>query len=275
VTATPSFPASASAPRVVRVAEGGILTWGTEDLIIDPDPPEPGRAVCIESGGRLAFRRVLAVRGRSLRLRGDVAPFEDRWDGDIVGCVRPRVIDRVAALDPGAFTRSNWAVAVAAAHAMAFRRRFAARPPVAFTSRLLDDAEWEDVRAFWRRACGQELPVQAQPRQQVIGLFDGSALVGANIHLTFGATSYSAFTLVDRRYRGSGGGGKMIEHAVAVARARKIESIYVHIKSRNLPSIGAYRRVGFRSQGWWSDASDPLAAAEQQWLVFEIDLTKP
>jgi RimJ/RimL family protein N-acetyltransferase len=106
----------------------------------------------------------------------------------------------------------------------------------------------------------------------VIGLFDGTELIGANIQLLFGTTSYSAFTLVDRRYRGTGGGSKMIAHAVALARARKLESIYVHINYRNLPSIGAYERAGFKRQGWWSDAADPLASAEQQWLVFEIDL---
>jgi GNAT superfamily N-acetyltransferase len=128
------------------------------------------------------------------------------------------------------------------------------------------------VRAFWRETCGKELHVEAQPRQQVIGLFDGSQLVGANIHLVFGSTSYSAYTLVDRRYRGTGGGGQMIRHAVGLARESGLDSIYVHINARNFPSIGAYRRAGFAERGWWSDAADPLASAERQWRVFEIDL---
>ena len=275
MTAAQILTADARRPRVVRVTHAGIFTWGSEELTIDPDPPTVGRAVCISSGGRLAFRRVLGVKGGELRLRGDVAPFEDVWTGDIVGCVRPRLIDRIAALDAASFTRANWALAVAGAQAMAVRRRLARRSRVSFTTRVLEPGDWSRVRAFWKESCGKELPVEAQPRQQVIGLFvSDDELVGANIHLTFGATSYSAFTLVDRRFRGCGGGGQMIAHAVALARAKMLESIYVHINARNLPSIGAYERAGFTRQGWWSDAADPLAAAEQQWLVFEIDLKR-
>ena len=271
----PSPTIARHARHTLRVSEAGILTWGEEELTIDPDPPEVGRAVCVESGGRMAFRRVLEVRGRSLRLRADVAPFEDSWDGDIVGCVRPRVIDRLAAIDPARFTQVNWQLAVGAAHAMAARKRMAPRRTVSFTTRALAESDWPRVRAFWRATCGKELHVEAQPRQQVIGLFDGDALVGANIHLVFGTTSYSAFTLVDRRYRGTGGGGQMIRHAVARSREIGLDSIYVHINARNLPSIGAYRRAGFVPQGWWSDVADPLASAERQWQVLEIDLRKP
>ncbi len=261
--------------QTLRVSDAGIMTWGVEDLVIEQAPPEPGRAVCIESGGRHAFRRVLEVTGRTLRLRADVAPFEDRWEGEIVGCVRPRLIDRIASLDPERFVRANWSVAVASAHAMAAQRRLLPRRQVALSTEVLGAEDWPRVRAFWKATCEKELHVDAQARQQVIGLFDGEKLVGANIHLVFGATSYSAYTLVDRRYRGTGGGGKMIRHAVALSRERGLESIYVHINARNLPSIGAYRRAGFEEQGWWSDAADPLASAERQWLVFEIDLRKP
>lgn len=258
--------------RVARVFEAGILTWGTEEIVIVRAPPEKGRAVAILSGGRLAFRRVLEVSADGLRLRADVAPFEDFWGGDVVGCVRPRVIDRIAAIDTERFTIGNWHAAVAYAHALAVRRRLSPRRQVAFTTRTLADAEWPSVREFWKRACGDELHVEAQLGQHVIGLFDQGELVGANIHLVFGSTSYSAYTLVDRRYRGSGGGSKMIAHAVRVAREQKLESVYVHIKSRNLPSIRAYERVGFEQKGWWSDAADPLASAERQWRVLELIL---
>jgi RimJ/RimL family protein N-acetyltransferase len=258
--------------RVALVSDAGIFTWGTEELTIVQSAPEKGSAVAIASGGRLAFRRVLEVRKNKLRLRCDVAPFEDEWDGDIVGCVRPRVIDRIAAIDPERFTTANWHAAVAYAHALSAKRRFSKRPEVAYTTRMLTDSEWPSVRAFWKRACGDELHVEAQPHQHVIGLFDRGELVGANIHLVFGSTSYSAYTLVDRRYRGTGGGGKMIAHAVRFAREQKLESVYVHIKSRNLPSIRAYERQGFEQKGWWSDEADPLASAERQWRILEIAL---
>jgi GNAT superfamily N-acetyltransferase len=263
----------AGAVRTVRAVGSGILTWGPEDLIIEPDAPEVGRAVCVVSGDRLAFRRVLGVSGRQLRLRADVAPFEDLWDGEVVGCVRPRLIDRVAAVDPDRWTRANWRAAVALAHARSARRRLLRPRHVDYTTRVLEASEWSRVRAFWKATCGKELHAEPQSAQQVIGLFDGGELVGANIHLRFGATSYSAFTLVDRRYRGTGGGRKMIEHAVAEARSQRLESVFVHINSRNLPSVRAYRRVGFQDKGWWSDPGDPLAAAERQWLVLELDLT--
>jgi GNAT superfamily N-acetyltransferase len=260
--------------RTVRVVDAGILTWGVQDLVVEPGEPQVGRAVCVRSGGRLAFRRVLGVSGSTLRLRADVAPFEDSWEDDIVGCVRPRLLDRVAAVDPERWTRANWNGAVAYAHLLAARERLMPKQHVVFETRSLEASEWPRVRAFWKRACGKELPIEAQPRQHVIGLFRGEELVGANIHLVFGQTSYSAFTLVDRRYRGCGGGAAMIKHAVAVSRAQHLESIYVHINARNLPSITAYARSGFMDKGWWSDDSDPMAAAERQWRVLELDLTR-
>ena len=262
-------------PFTHRLVDGGILTWGAEDLVVEARAPDVGAAVCLESGGRLAFRRVLSVDGTSLRLRADVAPFEDAWSGPIVGTVRPRLIDRLASVDAERFTRNNWRLALVAAQTMAARRRLARTRRVALTTRTLEDADWPEVRAFWREACGEELLAAAPGRQRVVGLFDGDVLAGANIHLVFGTTSYSAFTMVDRRYRGTGGGTKMIDHAVRNARLEGLASIYVHINARNLPSIGAYVRAGFRRRGWWSDAADPMAAAERQWIVFEIDLTRP
>jgi len=256
------------------VAEAGILTLGAEELVIARGQPLPGHGVCLLSGSRVAFRRVLEVRPRDLRLRADIAPFEDRWDGEILGCVQPRPIDRVAMVNPVQFASISWYTAMASAHLRSVKKRLERRHHMLLTTRELSADDWPGVRAFWRDACGRELPVDAHAQQHVVGLFDGERLVGVNIHLGFGKTAYSAFTLVDRRYRGYGGGKKMIEHAVAVSRARKFESIYVNINVRNLPSIAAYRSVGFRPTRWWADESDPLASAERQQMVFELDLTK-
>ena len=170
-------------PMLVRVSDAGIFTFRDEELTIEDVPPTVGAAVCVRSGSRLAFRRVLGIEGATLRLRADLAPFEDRWDGD-------------------------------------------------------------------------------------------AELVGANIHLVLGSQSYSAFTLVDRRFRGTGGGSKMIQRAVQVCRRQGLQSIYVHIDVRNFPSIAAYERNGFEKKGWWSDESDPLASAERRWKVLELELTR-
>lgn len=261
------------ASRKLVVSDAAIvLMREAEELVIDEDAPAKGRAVCIRSGSRFAFRRVLEVAGLRLRLRGDIAPFEDVWTGDVVGCVVPRPIDRVAALWPEAWTAMGWQAAVATARAMQLKRKLTRPAAVALRTQVLVDTDWPDVRAFWKRACGHELPLDAQPQQHVIGLFDGRVLVGANIYLAFGSSAFSAFTLVDRRYRGIGGGRRMLLHAIDETTQRGFDSMHVHINVRNLPSIAAYERVGFRRRGWWRDEHDPLAAAERQSLVLERDL---
>lgn len=256
----------------VRPGACGIHTREGEELVVEARRPVVGSAICVASGTRLAFRRVVAREGDTLVLRGDVAPFVDRWDGPVVGCVRNRPIDRLVALAPARITAASWHAAYALAHAAAAKRRATTASPVPFATRELSLDEWPKVRAFWREACGDTLPVEAQPNQHAIGLFYAGALVGANIHLVLGRSSYSAYTLVDRRYRGLGGGIAMIEHATGLARRLGLDGIYVHVNARNFPSLRAYRRAGFVRKGYWSDASDPLAAAERQWLVLETDL---
>ena len=219
--------------------------------------------------------------GTRLRLRGDVAPFEDAWDtatdGEIIGCVEPRIFDQFVTLDPVAITRGNWYAAMAAAHGLSAKKRitrsFGKKVESRFSTRILSLEDWAGVRAFWLEACGDPLPVQAHEDQHVVGLFDENGVLrGATIHLRFGTASYSAFTLVDRRFRNQGGGRAMIEHAVKHARTRGLTLCYVHIHVRNIPSILAYKRVGFHAVRWWRDESDPLLAAERQWKVFELAL---
>ena len=264
----------------MRIKDAPIFTLGAEDLLLRRREPLVGDAVCLVSGGRATFRRLLAKDGTRLRLRGDVAPFEDTWDtaldGDVVACVEPRVFDRFVMFDPIAITRANWFAALAAAHALSTQKRITRlgkHPEVNFTTKVLSLEDWANVRAFWLDACGDPLPVQAHQDQHVVGLFDQDGqLRGATIHLRFGTASYSAFTLVDRRFRNQGGGRAMIEHAVKHARERGLTLCYVHIHVRNIPSIIAYKRVGFHAVRWWRDESDPLLAAERQWKVFELTL---
>jgi GNAT superfamily N-acetyltransferase len=269
----------------MRIKDAPIFTLGAEDLVLRQRAPVAGDAVCLISGGRTTFRRVLAIEDAAprprLRLRGDVAPFEDAWDtdtdGEVIGCVDPRIFDQFVMLDPVAITRSNWYAAMAAAHALSAKKRitrsFGKKVEARFRTRILSLEDWAGVRAFWLEACGDPLPVQAHEDQHVVGLFDENGVLrGATIHLRFGTASYSAFTLVDRRFRNQGGGRAMIEHAVKHARTRGLTLCYVHIHVRNIPSILAYKRVGFHAVRWWRDDSDPLLAAERQWKVFELTL---
>lgn len=228
--------------------------------------------MCVVSGKRLGWRRALAVReGRAL-LRADVAPFADGWFGGIVGRLRPRPVDRLAALAPERWTELGWGGAIAGAHAFAAARRLRARvtDAPAFHVEALAMEEWPRVREFWSKTCGNALPLVAHPSQHAMGLFlpDGS-LAGVNIQIVIDDVSYSAYTLVDRRYRGLGGGRQMVEAALRVARGLGVRLVYVHIHARNLPSIAAYTSCGFHFARWWSEEADPLLAAERQWCVYE------
>jgi GNAT superfamily N-acetyltransferase len=236
------------------------------------DTLKRGAVVCVVSGGRLAWRRVLAVRTDRIVLRADAVPFAEEWTGGVVGRLRPRPLDRLAALAPSGFTDLGWAASRAAARAFAVLKHLGAKAAEApaFTARPLGLEDWPRVRAFWQMACGTPLHVSAQPNQHVVGLFlpDGS-LAGVNIQLVTGDVSYSAFTLVDRRFRGQGGGKKLVDVALAEARRLGISLVYVHIHARNFPSVAAYEACGFHFARWWTDESDPLLSAERQWRVYE------
>jgi RimJ/RimL family protein N-acetyltransferase len=262
--------------RMVGSRTSGVLMTEGEELFVEraraAEKLARGAVVCVATGGRLAWRRVLAVRRDRAVLRADAAPFAEEWTGGVVGRLRPRPLDRLAALAPAGWTDLGWAASMAAARAFAVLRHLGARTAEgqAFTARPLGPSDWPRVRAFWQEACGAPLHVSAQPNQHVVGLFlpDG-ALAGVNIQLVTGDVSYSAFTLVDRRVRGQGGGKKMVEIALGEARRLGVALVYVHIHARNFPSIAAYEACGFHFARWWTDESDPLLSAERQWRVYE------
>lgn len=259
----------------MHVAPAGIVTFG-ENLVLERVPAgrtvdvRPGEAVCMVSGSRLAFRRVLGREGSQLRVRCDVAPFGDLWDGPVLARVAPRPIDKIASLAPALWVEGNWQGTMALVHAMALpqkvRRRQVRLP---FRTELLGSEDWPRVRAFCVEASGRPLPQEAHAKQHVFGMLLGDELIGFNVCLVSGTSSYSAYTLVHPKYRGLGGARSLIAHAVRFARSRRLERMYVHIDARNLASIGAYRANGFDFAGWWSDEADPLASAEVQWRVFE------
>ena len=61
----------------------------------------------------------------------------------------------------------------------------------------------------------------------------------------------------------------LVDEAIRVAEALEIARVYVHIHARNVPSLAAYHRAGFRFSHWWTDDADPMLSAERQWRVFE------
>lgn len=283
-------------PDAFRVRVGGtpaVLTVGVEELLVASVRGDrglldvtgarivPGDVVCIRSGSRVTWRRVLDVRAKAAFVRGDVAPFADGWvgvggDGPavLVGRVARRPQDLLAHVNSTHFVHANWLAAMALGRFKAARRRFGRRQrpvlSVPFRTKLLSPSEWPSVLSFWERASGRQLPLSAPRGAYVVGLFaEHTRLVGVNIQLVTGDEAYSAYTMIERGYRDSGGSRLLLDEAIRVAEALEIARVYVHIHARNVPSLAAYRRAGFRFSSWWADDADPMLSAERQWRVFE------
>lgn len=289
-------------PDLWRMRVGGVphavVTVGTEELDVARlasgslrdalgTSVRVGDVVCVRSGQRVTWRRVLDVRGERAFLRGDVAPFADGWfaaegaaaAAELLGRVRTRRLDALARVSPSRVVRTNWLAALAIAQAKATKRRLTSRSlhlGDTLRTRLLAPSEWDRVQAFWRRASGRELPLTAPRAAYVVGLFAEDAggrpsvdLVGVNVQLVTGEESYSAYTMIERGYRGVGGSRLLLDESLRVAEALEIRRVYVHIHARNVPSLAAYRRARFRFSHWWADETDPLLSAERQWRVFE------
>lgn len=284
-------------PDAWRVRVGGtpaVLTVGVEELlVVTVRGPRSltdstgvaltkGDVVCILSGPRITWRRVLEVRGGQVFVRGDVAPFADGWLGAdpafgqarIIGRVERRPHDWPARVDSTRFVHANWMAAMALGRFKAARRRFGSRQKpvlrVPFRTKLLSPSEWPSVLSFWERASGRSLPLAAPRGAYVVGLFaEHTRLVGVNIQLVTGDEAYSAYTMIERGYRDSGGSRLLLDEAIRVAEALEIARVYVHIHARNVPSLAAYHRAGFRFSHWWTDDADPMLSAERQWRVFE------
>lgn len=280
-------------PDTWRVRVGGsaaVLTVGVEELRVHTLHQHlrdasgvalaAGDVACVRSGSRITWRRVLQVRGEEAFVRADLAPFADGWlrasgpGALLVGRAQPRLHDLLARVASTRFVQANWLAALGLARLKAARRRLAAaRKParqIPFRTKLLAPSEWPSVQSFWLRASGRSLPLAAPRGAYVVGLFaEYTRLVGVNVQLVTGDEAYSAYTLIERAYRGGGGSRLLLDEAIRIAEALDIARVHVHIHARNVPSLAAYERAGFRFSHWWADEADPMLSAERQWRVFE------
>ena len=280
-------------PDAWRVRVGGtpaVLTLGVEELLVtslrrglrDASGAKlaPGDVACVRSGSRITWRRVLEVHESEAFVRADVAPFADGWirttgpGALLVGKVTRRPHDLLAHVNSTRFVHGNWLAALGLARLKAARRRLSGHKKpalrVPFRTKLLAPSEWPSVQAFWLRASGRSLPLGAPRGAYVVGLFaDHTRLVGVNVQLVTGDEAYSAYTMIERGYRDAGGSRLLLDEAIRVAEALDIARVYVHIHARNVPSLAAYHRAGFRFSHWWADDADPMLSAERQWRVFE------
>jgi GNAT superfamily N-acetyltransferase len=215
----------------------------------DPAPPV-GALVVLADGDCLAFRRVIDRRGGRSLVRADVAPFADGWFGGIVGEVElGSPLARIAARFPRAVGELGWRGA-----AWSARLRALARPrhlPGSF-SVTRDSDEGNSLRFSL--------------------VSDGGVRCGETTLTMRDGAGVSHDTRIATPFRGRGGASWLLAAALREARARSLSRVVAWVHARNLPSLAAYRRAGFRPVGWWRSGEDPLLAAERQ-LVELVALT--
>lgn len=230
--------------------------------------PWVGAVACLASGERLAWRRVIEVRGGAARLRAEVAPFDDGWWRDLIGCARAEgTYAALGGAAPSVVTAVAWRAALAWSKARGLAGK--GRGSVPWVTRVLSAADEGAREAMLLRAYGGR-PHGAAPATAV-GLFaPGGALVGEYHLLVEAERGLSSGMVVEPAWRGRGGGVALARGVLAAARAMGLRRVGCAIAARNGPSIGAHRRAGYADTGRWRTwPDDPLLAAERQWREFE------
>ena len=248
------------------------VTQGTR-LVMTRAAPWPGAVACVASGARVAWRRVVAVRGGEALLRAEVAPFDDGWWGDLLGCAEAPSgpWNALAARAPAMSTGVAWAGAMAWARARGAAAHMR-EGEAAFTTRLLGADDAAARSAMLARAYGGRLTGAAPAA--VVGLFAPErTLVGEYHLLTDGDRGLSSAMVVEPAWRGRGGGVVLARVVLAAARSFGLRTVGCAIAARNTPSVRAHLRAGYRDTGRWRRwPEDPLLAAERQWREFEAVL---
>jgi RimJ/RimL family protein N-acetyltransferase len=262
-------------PRFVATV-GSRALWPAvapgERLTLARVAPWPGAFAAVVSGARVAWRRVIAVRRGAALLRAEVAPFDDGWWHGLLGCADSPAApwSALAARAPALATRAAWTGAVAWAEA----RRVLSRPRrgVAFSARILGPGDDAARAAMLLRARGGSAGGGAAAL--TVGLFaDERSLVGEYQLYRDGPRGLSAGMVIEPSWRGRGGGATLARGLLTAARAVGLTAVTCAIAARNLPSVRAHLRAGYRDAGRWRRwPDDPLLAAERQWREFEATL---
>jgi len=230
--------------------------------------PWLGAVACVASGGRLAWRRVIDVREGAALLRAEVAPFDDGWWRDLIGCARVEgAYAALGAAAPSVVTEVAWRAALAWSKARG--RAGKGRGSAPWVTRALSAADEGAREAMLDRAYGGR-PHGAAPATAV-GLFTpGGALVGEYHLLLDGERGLSSGMVVEPAWRGRGGGAALARGVLTAARTLGLRRVGCAIAARNGPSVGAHLRAGYADTGRWRTwPDDPLLAAERQWREFE------
>ena len=245
------------------------------EILLARRPPKRGDLVCLAGAKRLVWRRVLEVRGEEVRLRAEVAPFEDGWHRGILACVETcGLLSRLAALAPGLWTAALWQVALAVSRLKGLAANLTAGTlPDGLETRLLAPGDAPAFAALQEKARGFMPP--ALPEGSItLGLFQGPVLIGAICATPEGAGWSPWMVLViDPAYRGRGCGRRLLEAFLAESKRRGIRRVICLPPARHRASRGMVFGAGFRWTGlWWRGGADPFEAAERQLLEAEAVL---
>lgn len=265
---------SASLPARWRmvVVGGGLRPLLAPGAVVDVERggAARGKLVCVAAGPRLAWRRVLAMRGGEAFLRAERAPFADGWSGEVVGTAAiAGPIASIAEAMPAPWTAVGWLAdtLLQRARAVPGSLRVRVRRRQRFLVRPLAPGDAEAFRRFYAPAWTgrEETHAPADAELVTLGLFTpGGALVGSTSLRPLGeGASLSCNTVVASRLRGAGGGEALLAAALDLARRRGDARVVGRVRPGNRASLAACRAVGFKRTGRWvSDPGDRFAATE-------------
>jgi GNAT superfamily N-acetyltransferase len=245
-----------------------------------------GDLVCFPGRSKLAWRRVLGVKGTKLRVRPDVAPREDGWvdSSTALGRMRLRVsVDALAHVAPSAWTHALYSLATLALEVKALtaqlRLRRSDQVVESHAMRVLGEQDRELYARFHAARSEADGVARALPAScgypvavgicgvpgELIGtqLMEWPSPDDCYLHTFFVAPSA----------RGKGVGAGLKAFAIATAKAHGARRARCFVHARNMPSIAANVRAGMRVTGeWLTDPHDPLSAMTYQLLEMAIDL---
>lgn len=231
-----------------------------------------GDLVCVVARERLYWRRVLALRGSTARVRGEHVPFEDGWTEAIVGRVLlDHPLHRIAQVSPGLWCTAQWEALLARSRLEARLHRPAA-PTETFTVRRLGPDDAEAFRNFYATAWGAQTPVELSPGALTWGLFTSTGqLVGSTrLDVSADGTARSGSTVVAARYRGRGGGALLLQEKMREARTLGMTRVVTQVRATNAASLRMVRGAGFRTTGRWAGRDeDPASAADRALVELE------
>ncbi len=280
--------ARGACPRRVRIRPSSrvlrLLALPHHSLEIVAEAPGVGDLVVFPGRSKLAWRRVLEVRGDELRVRSEVAPRDDGWVDARRAIGRARTVPSIgalAAIAPSAWTRGLYAMAVLLAHARTHAARIRRRRGGLddYGLRVLTEGD----RALYARfhelrsdadGVTRELP-PACLAPIAVGLFSSRGELIGTVLMAWPspADCYFHALFVAPSARGRGGAARLKAFAIRTAKECGARRAYSYVHARNAPCIAANVRAGMHLTGaWLTEGDDPMSAMTHQLVEMAVEL---